>query len=122
MVLINMGRFGWSWPTYPKSHYWIGFTVATAIHLTINYFAGLYEREPRLGYRPWLPRIVVAMGIGVAFDGLAAVLTDRYLMPRINLGVLLIIGSIVLDRQPRHEPVLRQPAPRTVTGAAGRSR
>ena len=96
MVLINLGRFGWSWPTYPPSHYWIGFSVATAIHLTINYFAGLYEREPRLGYRPWLPRIAVAMGIGVAFDGLAAVLTDRYLMPRFNLGVLLIVGSIAL--------------------------
>lgn len=96
MTLINFGRFGWTWPTYPRSHYWIGFGVATLIHLTINYFAGLYEREARLGYRPWLPRVTVAMGIGVAFDGLAAVLTDRYLMPRLNLGLLLIVGSVAL--------------------------
>lgn len=96
MVLINVARFGWDWPTYPRSHYWVGFAIATAIHLTINYFAGLYEREPRLGYRPWLPRIIVAMAIGTAFDGLAAVLTDRYLMPRFNLAILLIVASLWL--------------------------
>jgi exopolysaccharide biosynthesis polyprenyl glycosylphosphotransferase len=96
MVLINVARFGWTWPTYPRSHYWIGFSIATLIHLAINYFAGLYEREPRLGYRPWLPRIVIAMAIGVAFDGLAAVLTDRYLMPRFNLAILLVVASLWL--------------------------
>ncbi|MDW3216956.1 MAG: exopolysaccharide biosynthesis polyprenyl glycosylphosphotransferase [Ilumatobacteraceae bacterium] len=96
MVVINLVRFGWTWPTYPRSHYWIGFGLATAIHLLVNYFAGLYEREPRLGYRPWLPRIAVATGIAVAIDGLAAVLTDRYLMPRLNLGVLLIVASVWL--------------------------
>jgi hypothetical protein len=25
MVLINLVRFGFDWPTYPLSHYWIGF-------------------------------------------------------------------------------------------------
>lgn len=96
MVAINVVRFGWTWPTYPRSHYWIGFSIATGIHLLINYFAGLYEREPRLGYRPWLPRVAVAMAIGVAFDGLVAVLSERYLMPRVNLGVLLVAGSLVV--------------------------
>ena len=98
MVAISFVRFGFSfnWNTYPLSHYFVGFSIATAIHLGINYFAGLYEREPRLGYRPWLPRIAVAMGIGVAFDGLATVLTNRYLMPRFNLGLLLIVASIAL--------------------------
>ncbi len=96
MVAINLVRFGWAWPDYPRSHYWIGFGLATGIHLTVNYFAGLYEREPRLGYRPWLPRIALATGIAVAIDGLAAVLTDRYLMPRLNLGFLLVVGSLTL--------------------------
>jgi exopolysaccharide biosynthesis polyprenyl glycosylphosphotransferase len=32
----------------------------------------------------------------VAIDGLAAVLTDRYLMPRLNLGVLLLVASLWL--------------------------
>ena len=96
MVGINVGRFGTSWPTYPLSHYWVGFAMATSIHLLVNYFAGLYEREPRLGSRPWLPRVALAMAIGVAGDGLVAILTDRYLMPRINLAVLLVVGSAVL--------------------------
>ncbi len=96
MVAINLVRFGWVWPTYPRSHYWIGFSIATVIHLAVNYFAGLYEREPRLGYRPWLPRIFVATGIAVAFDGLAAVLTERYLMPRANLAILLVVASLWL--------------------------
>ncbi|MFZ8999234.1 MAG: exopolysaccharide biosynthesis polyprenyl glycosylphosphotransferase [Ilumatobacteraceae bacterium] len=96
MVAINIVRFGWTWPTYPRSHYWVGFAIATGIHVLINYFAGLYEREPRLGDRPWLPRVAVAMAIGVAFDGLVAVLTERYLMPRFNLGVLLVVGSLVV--------------------------
>ena len=96
MVAINFARFGWTWPTYPRSHYWIGFGAATAIHLSINYFAGLYEREPRLGYRPWLPRIFVATAIAVAFDGLAGLLANRYLMPRLNLVLLLLIGSVWL--------------------------
>jgi exopolysaccharide biosynthesis polyprenyl glycosylphosphotransferase len=96
MVALNFARFDWTWPTYPRSHYWVGFSVATAIHLGINYFAGLYEREPRLGYRPWLPRIVLAMAVGVAFDGLAGLLANRYLMPRLNLVLLLLIASLWL--------------------------
>ena len=56
MVLINLVRFGTDWPTYSASFYLVGFLAATAIHLVINYFYGLYEREPRLGRRPWLPR------------------------------------------------------------------
>lgn len=36
------------------------------------------------------------MTIGIAVDGLVAVLFDRYLMPRLNLGILLVAGSLVL--------------------------
>lgn len=96
MAVINMVRFGFSWPFYPLSHYLIGFSIATGIHLGVNYFAGLYEREPRLGFRPWLPRIAVAMAIGVGAQGVAFVLLDRYLMPRLNLIALFVVGSIVL--------------------------
>ena len=65
MVAINAVRFGTQWPTYPRTHYLIGFGIASAIHLSVNYFAGLYEREPRIGYRSWLPRIATAMEIGI---------------------------------------------------------
>ncbi|MFM8648434.1 MAG: hypothetical protein ACKODY_01480 [Actinomycetota bacterium] len=95
MALINLVRFGTDWPTYPLSHYWIGFGIATLIHVVVNYFTGLYEREPRLGQRPWLPRVVLAMAIGIGVDGVAFVVLDRYLMPRLNLGVLFVLGSLV---------------------------
>ncbi len=96
MVLINLVRFGTDWPTYPLSHYWFGFSVATAIHLVVGYFAGLYEREPRLGQRPWLPRVTIATAIAIGADGVAFVALDRYLMPRLNLVTLFVTGSVAL--------------------------
>ena len=119
MVAISFVRFGFSfdWDTYPLSHYFVGFSIATSIHLAVNYFSGLYEREPRLGMRPWLPRALLATGIGVAVQGLAFVLLDRYLMPRLNLAVFLTLASFVLVGNRRAEPVLarrRQGAPRVM--------
>ncbi len=96
MVVVNLARFGFSWPFYPLSHYLVGFAIAAAIHLGVNYFAGLYEREPRLGYRPWLPRTAVAMAVGVGAQGVAFVVLDRYLMPRLNLIAFFLLGSLVL--------------------------
>jgi len=95
MVVINVARFGTAWPTYPLSHYMVGFSVATLIHLSVGYLSGLYEREPRLGQRTWLPRVSLAMGIGVAIQGLTFVLTNRYLMPRLNLVVLAVAGTLL---------------------------
>jgi exopolysaccharide biosynthesis polyprenyl glycosylphosphotransferase len=98
MMTINLARFGLpaSWPTYPFSHYLVGFSIATTIHVTVNYFTGLYEREPRLGRKPWLPRAIIATGIGVGFQGLAFVVLDRQLMPRLNLALFLALASFVL--------------------------
>ena len=36
------------------------------------------------------------MAIGIAIDGFAALVTDRYLMPRLNLFFLLVVGSLTL--------------------------
>jgi exopolysaccharide biosynthesis polyprenyl glycosylphosphotransferase len=98
MVVISFVRFGFSfeWDTYPLSHYFVGFSIATVIHVTVNYFTGLYEREPRLGRKPWLPRIILATGIGVGMQGIAFVGLDRYLMPRLNLAAFLTFASFVL--------------------------
>ena len=121
MVAINVVRFnlieGDGWPTYPMSHYLIGFSIATGIHLVINYFFGLYEREPRLGLRPWLPRTLFATAIGVGVQAVAFVVLDRYLMPRMNLAVFTIVASVVLAgnrRLSRRLAVRRQGPPRVV--------
>ncbi|MFN3255087.1 MAG: exopolysaccharide biosynthesis polyprenyl glycosylphosphotransferase [Ilumatobacter sp.] len=119
MIVISFVRFGFGfdWNTYPLSHYFVGFTIATAIHLTVNYFAGLYEREPRLGRKAWLPKAIVATGIGVGVQGIAFVVLDRYLMPRLNLAVFLLLASFVLSMNralSRRLAVRRQGPPRVV--------
>jgi exopolysaccharide biosynthesis polyprenyl glycosylphosphotransferase len=119
MGAISFVRFGFSfdWDTYPLPHYWVGFAIATGIHLAVNYFAGLYEREPRLGVRPWLPRALLATGIAVAFDGFAFLVVNRYLMPRLNLAVFLALAAFVLVANRRLSRSLarrRQGAPRVV--------
>ena len=98
MFVISFVRSGFDldWPTYPVSHYLVGFAIATAIHVVVNYFAGLYEREPRLGRRPWLPRVAIATIIGAAVQAVAFVVLDRYLMPRLNLVVFTLLASFVL--------------------------
>jgi exopolysaccharide biosynthesis polyprenyl glycosylphosphotransferase len=117
MIGINLVRFGTEWPTYSRSFYIVGFLAALAIHLIINYFYGLYEREPRLGRRPWLPRAVVAMAIGVGIQLIAFVFLDRYLMPRLNLGIFLFVGAVVLVANRHLSRILarrRQGPPRVV--------
>lgn len=119
MCVISFVRFGFSldWDTYTLSYYFVGFSIATVIHLFVNYFAGLYEREPRLGRRAWLPKAIVATGIGVGVQGIAFVVLDRYLMPRLNLAVFLLLASFVLSGNralSRRLAVRRQGPPRVV--------
>jgi len=119
MVLISFVRFGFTfdWPIYSSAYYLGGFAIATGIHIFVNYFVGLYEREPRLGVRPWLPRAMLATAIGVAVQGLAFVVLDRFLMPRINLVVFFLLASFVLVANRRLSRALarrRQGSPRVV--------
>ena len=126
MVVISFVRFGFSfdWDTYPLTHYFVGFLIATAIHLFVNYFTGLYEREPRLGVRPWFPRALLATAVGVAVQGFAFVALDRYLMPRLNLAAFLCLASFVLVANrslSRRLARRRQGAPRVVLVGASQS-
>lgn len=97
LCAVNLARFGSSWPTYGISHYVTGFVIATAINIAVNYFTGLYGRDPSLGLRPWAPRVALAMGIAVLIDGVFAVIFDRYLMPRLNLAALFVGGTCALS-------------------------
>ena len=83
-----------SFSSRPIGEYVAGFAVATAIHMVVYYFGGLYEPFKRLGARLWLPRTSVLTLAAVLLDGAAALLTGRYLMPRGNLVILLVLGSL----------------------------
>lgn len=96
MALISVARFGFDWPTYPLGYYAAGFLIATAIHLVVAYFGGLYEPEQRLGQRAWLPKIAALTLAAVLLDALAAFATGRYLMPRGNLVALAVVASFGL--------------------------
>lgn len=106
MVGTMLVRYGWNWPTYPNSLYYLSFAVTSVIFLFALYFGGLYEREPRLGYPPAVPRaarqtlaaggIVALLNLGAT--GIARELgisTARALpMPITNLVVLIVLGAI----------------------------
>jgi lipopolysaccharide/colanic/teichoic acid biosynthesis glycosyltransferase len=94
MSAINWARFGTEWPTYPLSHYAVGFSVATGIHLVVYYFGGLYEPQQRLGAQPWLPRVARATLVAVLLGAAVALLAGRYLMPRGNLVALLVLATL----------------------------
>ena len=96
MSIITTVRFGFDWPSYPVSHYAAGFAAATALHMAVYYFGGLYEYAQRLGRPPQLPRAVLLTLIAAAVDGSVALLADRYLMPRGNLVLLIATGSLLL--------------------------
>ena len=117
MVVINFARFGTDRPTYPLRHLLDRvFDSATAIHIAVNYFSGLYEREADVGSRPWLPRVSLAMAIGIGMDGLAALVADRYLMPRLNLSsAARRRGKWQLTLTRNVSRVMAQPATRACT-------
>jgi len=96
MVLITLARFGVDWPTYARSHYLVGFGVATAIHMTIYYFGGMYEYEQRLGLPPWLPKVSLLTSLAVLASAAVGLAAERYLMPRGNLVALLGLATVAV--------------------------
>ena len=97
MAAITTARFGFDWPTYPLSHYTVGFAVATALHMAVYYFGGLYEYQQRLGRPPWLPRATMLTLLAVGADATVSLLSGRYLMPRANLVILAVAASLVVS-------------------------
>ncbi len=107
-VLIMLVRFGLTWPDYTVEAYLGSFAVTTVVFQLGLYFAGLYEREPRLGSPALLPRVgraVLGAGGAVALLNLAATGAARELgfttqralpMPITNLVVLMLVGTVLL--------------------------
>jgi lipopolysaccharide/colanic/teichoic acid biosynthesis glycosyltransferase len=108
-VAIMFVRFGTRWPTFPIPTYLGSFAVATAIFTASLYFGGLYEREPRLGAPPNLPRgfqqTLAAGGVvallTLALTGVArefGLTTARALpFPILNLAIVIVLGAIVVS-------------------------
>jgi exopolysaccharide biosynthesis polyprenyl glycosylphosphotransferase len=119
-VATMLVRFRSAWPTYPVGLYLASFAVTVAILVAFLYFGGLYEREPRLGAPPVLPRVARLLAIGggtVALVNLAATAIARELgistaralpMPITNLIVLIVVGSLVVSLDRRLVHVVRQ--------------
>jgi lipopolysaccharide/colanic/teichoic acid biosynthesis glycosyltransferase len=108
-VGIMLFRFGTRWPTFPVPTYLTSFLVAAVIFTASLYFGGLYEREPRLGAPPSLPRAArqtLAAGglialLTLALTGLAreiGLTTERALpFPILNLAVLIVLGAVAVS-------------------------
>ncbi|MDP9021936.1 MAG: exopolysaccharide biosynthesis polyprenyl glycosylphosphotransferase [Actinomycetota bacterium] len=118
LVATNLVRFGWeTWDpgpgaTYDRGDYLVSFAVAAVIHVSVYYFGGLYEREPRLGFPPALPRAVPLTVVAVLLIGLVVMATSgagvRVLpFPTINLGVLAVLGSVAVAANRRAVHLLR---------------
>ena len=107
-VAIMLARFGATWPTYTVRQYLGSFAVTVVIFQLSLYFAGLYEREPRLGSPVLMPRVARAiLGAGgtVALLNLIATGAARELgfttqralpMPIPNLVALMVLGMVLL--------------------------
>ena len=107
-VAIMLVRFGATWPTYTVRQYLGSFAVTVVIFQLSLYFAGLYEREPRLGSPVLMPRVARAiLGAGgtVALLNLIATGAARELgfttqralpMPIPNLVALMVLGMVLL--------------------------
>jgi exopolysaccharide biosynthesis polyprenyl glycosylphosphotransferase len=112
LSLITLGsmfiRFGTAWPDAPIGNYLLSFAMAIGVFIASLYFGGLYEREPRLGAPPVLPRAgqqALAAGgltalISLGLSGLARELgigPQRALpFPITNLVVLIVLGAIAV--------------------------
>ena len=95
MVLFGsvLLRFGTNWPK-GFSTYLVGFLVASTFHLLIYYFGELYDAAPRIGAKLWLPRVTALTSIAILLEAAIALITDYYLMPRGNLLILFVFGSL----------------------------
>jgi len=118
MLGTNVVRFqSLGWRGKDVGFFLAGLVAAVAIHLVVNYFFGLYEREPRLGVRAWLPKVLLATAFGVALQAFASLVLERYLAPRINLAVLFVLAPLVLVANRRLSRILavrRKGPPRVV--------
>jgi lipopolysaccharide/colanic/teichoic acid biosynthesis glycosyltransferase len=99
-------RHGTRWPTYPVPTYLASMVLTLAVFVAALYFGGLYERDPRLGAPPVLPRAArqtLAAGglvalLRLAAPGIVAGTTlpsaATFALPIPNLVALIVLGAL----------------------------
>ncbi|MEM7095200.1 MAG: exopolysaccharide biosynthesis polyprenyl glycosylphosphotransferase [Actinomycetota bacterium] len=96
MLLVTTVRFGFTWPDFSRTEYYLGFAIALVIHLTVSYFGGLYDRENNLGQVSRLPRIAGVTGLAVLLDAAVSLGADKFVMPRLNLAIFGILAALTM--------------------------
>ena len=104
-VAAMVVRYRFGWPAYSTGLYLVSFAVTTGVFVGALYLGGLYDREPRLGAPPVLPRAIrqtfVAGGVvallTLALTGIArevGLTTERALpFPIANLIALIPLSA-----------------------------
>ncbi len=129
LVAITVGWMVWTyrfdWPTFPFTTYLVSFVVVISVFMASLYFGGLYEREPRLGAPPALPRVArqtLAAGglvalLRVALPGIGRELdlspAFALAIPVRNLVTLIVLGAVAVaaNRWMAHEVRTRREGP-----------
>jgi exopolysaccharide biosynthesis polyprenyl glycosylphosphotransferase len=118
-VAVMLVRFGVDWPDYPTWLYLVSFGVTTVIFVASFYLGGLYEREPRLGAPPVLPRALpqaLVAGGFVALLTLVATGVGRELglttaralpFPILNLSIVIVLGALAATGNRRMAHLVR---------------
>ncbi len=79
-----------AWAHLPR--YWWSYAIITALQLAVFYAGGLYDRDPRIGNRSGLPKIVMLVWLSSLIAGLVSWLLGEFLIPR---SILLAYALIV---------------------------
>jgi exopolysaccharide biosynthesis polyprenyl glycosylphosphotransferase len=129
LTAIAVGSMFWfydyPWPTSPTVTYVVSIIVIISTFLAALYFGGLYEREPRLGAPPVLPRVarqtlaaggLVALlrlavpGIGREL-GLDPAITLAFPVPPLVTLIILGAAGVATNRWMAHQLRTRREGP-----------
>jgi exopolysaccharide biosynthesis polyprenyl glycosylphosphotransferase len=101
MTVLRPGVISWpsdqpfnAWANVDR--YWWTYGAIALLHLAVFYFGGLYDREPRLGSRTSLPRIVTLVWVASLITGLVSWMAGEFLIPRSILVVFALVAPIGL--------------------------
>lgn len=94
-----------AWAHLPR--YWWSYAIITALHLAVFYVGGLYDRDPRLGSRSGLPKIVMLVWLSSLIAGLVSWLLGEFLIPRSILLAYALVAPLGLAANRRLSRWLR---------------